>query len=653
MRRVSWIIGLGLLAGSVGFAQTNTELVLPMDVTTPVTKGINYFRTLNAKSDGNWLFPSLESNKVIGWKTNAVPYKEIEITVPGYKYQSYEVLTGGSSPTDPLRRVTRQRIVGLDPSKDRKEKRYVPDPNGPIIRQIPYPIYEKESAVQWSYGGLGNNGMAIVALRRCGIRGDDPLVVQPAYNLVQLLSMYGLPDHLPDLAWITAALATMPGDEFKKWTDRCATKLLDAQITSGPATGLWGPVAVNPTMVSAFVRVMSRWGDEKRPLQAELALEKKKNPKGKPTVKAGRLQAEIEKIDARIDALQGDLPQITQQGLLMFDVFGVRNHGRLSLAYQGSSIVVESIPYLIQNQIGADLESTAVAILALRTAFENGRLPLKTWRPEPPKALATPGAPPALADFPPARSAREVLDLAARAVASARTPAGQWTELNIHQPVNSYAWLKSLPQVSPELFPKLPQPITLPSVCRGAGILANIQAMQTGQSRSTALETDSCRPLVHELVKGKLSLLVTNDVRSPYDMLPHLTAARTGRTKAIRSDFTTWNELADWLADRQIAKDGNWGREKIRILMPSTSLLALQQVIPPIVHEPAPPEANRMVKNFDKPHLSPGYFMKSNYLYRHGASESAYFTATALLFLADGLPDDWTPPLPEPVAATP
>ncbi|MCG3148990.1 MAG: hypothetical protein PCFJNLEI_02442 [Verrucomicrobiae bacterium] len=638
--RMSWIAGL--LVASVSLAQTNPAPVLPVDVSPAVTKGINYLRAVVATNDGEWVFATL-SNKVIGWKTNAVHFKEVEITIPGYKYENYEVMVGGSSPTDPLRRITRRRIVGRDPSKDKKETRVVQDRNGPIVRQIPHPIYEKESAAQWPYGALGNNGMALLALRRCGVAGDDPLVTQPANNLLQLLTNFGLPDHTADLAWLTAGLAVMPGDDFKQWTERCATKLLDAQITSGPATGLWGPVAINPAMVSAFVRVMSRWGDEKKTQQAELTLEQKRNPKGKPTVKANRLREEVEKLELQMAALQEQLPFITQQGLLMFDVFGIHNQGRLRLKFQGNQITVESLPYLIQNQLSADLESTALVLMALRVAFENDRLPLKTWRPEFPKSTSPAGVTPLVGEFPAARGAREILDLATRAVTGARTAGGQWPELNIVQPVTSFAWLKSIPQISPELFPKLPQPITLASICRGASSLANIQTLLTGQARFTALETDSCRPLIRDLVSGKSSLLASNDLRSPYEILPHLAAPRL-RAKVGRTDFKVWNELADWIAGRQSAKDGNWGREKGRVIMPPSSLLAMQKVIPEIVYEPAPPEANRMSKNYDKPHLSPGYFMKSNFTYRHTAVEATYFTTLALLFLADGLPEGWTPP---------
>ena len=648
MKLTLGLLSMCLLVGSVVAAETNTESVLPVDVTQAVIKGVNYLRAQAATNEDGWLFPALDTRKLVGWATNDVHYKEVKVTIPGYKYEDYEVLVPGSTPAEPMRKVVRSRIVGLDPSKDHTETNLVFDPNGPIIRHD-IPLYEKGGVACWAYGALGNNALAILALRRCGVRDDDPVVSQPANKLAWIVATFGVPDNLHDLAWLTAGFAVLSSDNFKELTERCAAKLLDAQITSGPATGLWGPVAVNPQMLSAFLRVMSRLGDEKKKLAANLALEQTKHTKGKPTVKARQLEEEIQTMDARITALQDDASRITQLGLLMFDVFGARTFGAVTLTYQGDSIRIESLPYLVHNQISADLDSTALAIFALRVASENGRLPAKTWRPESSKVQAVPGAPPAAPDFPPARTAREVIDLTAKAVTAARTPAGQWTELNVYQPVTDLAWLKSMPQVKPELFPKLPQPITLPSVCRGAAILANIQILQTGQAPGTVLETETCRSLVADLIRGQLSLLVTNDVGSPYNVLPQLVAPRNSRGKMLRADFSAWNDLADWVVRQQVSTNGNWGREnthpgQFMVSIPSTSLRALRQVIPPIAYEPAAVTANTMIKNYDKPHLAPGYFAWWDTDF--GAPEADYFTTTALLFLADGLPEGWTPPLP-------
>jgi hypothetical protein len=70
--------------------------------------------------------------------------------------------------------------------------------------------------------------------------------------------------------------------------------------------------------------------------------------------------------------------------------------------------------------------------------------------------------------------------------------------------------------------------------------------------------------------------------------------------------------------------------------MPSTSLRALRAVLPDLSYA-------ELAKRYDQTHLSVGFFTKKSYVYHHSEYEAPYFTIGALLFLADGLPEDWTP----------
>ena len=622
------------LTGLTAQAQTNALVITPpVDVALAVLKGIDFFRAQAATNDEAWLFHPIPGQRVSGYTNRTERFKEVEYTIPGRKFEEYEVLVPGTSSGEPLRTEKRYRVVGLDPSKDRKETRLTSDPNGPIVREFQSAIYEKDQGCRWRYGSLGNNGMAILALRRCGIKADDPLVYTPASNLAGILLTYGLPDNLHDLAWLTAGFAVMPGDGFKKLTEECAAKLLDAQITTGPAAGLWGPAAVNTPMVAALLKTFSRLGEAKQALQAELVLAQSKKSK----TKVQQIESDIERIDNRVTALQDDARRVTQLGLRLFDSLGPAYQlGRLYLQnHEGQYLGIEGLPYLIHNQIGADLDSTAKAIFALRVAFENGRLPLKTWRPDPPKP-ANPGAPSPVQEFPPGRATREVLTLAAQAITAARTAAGQWPELNIHQTVSDFTWLKSMSQVKPELIPKLAQPVTLASTVRGAATLANIQMMQTGAAKPTALENPACRALVPDLLAGK-PLANSNDViRTPYQVLLQTTALRTNRGKSLRTDFTTWNDVAEWVIGKQ-AESGAWGRVNKMVFMPSTSLVALREALGEM-------QSQDLEKNYDKPHLCTGFLAPGWQIkYTYTEPEQSYFTAAALLFLADGLPDNWTP----------
>jgi len=630
------IITLCLLAGLTNADETNTPAV---DVTAAVTLGVDYLRGEAAQHEDGWIFRPIVSNRIIGQTNATLRFKAVEVTIPGYKYETYETLVPGNSPAEPMRRETRSRVVGLDPSKDTKVTREYRDAKGPIERVVPVNVYERDPSRQWSYGDLGNNGLAIVALRRCGLRADDPLVATVASSLARVILTYGIPDNTHDLAGITAGFAVTPGDDYQRLTEQCAAKLMDAQITTGPASGLWGPVSTSPAMLSAFLKVLSRLADEKTALQKDLAEAARPATKGKPSAKTARIEEDIKRLDARMAALQEEAGRVTLLGLQLYKAFGYDFQGRGRITVQGDYLIFPGWPYLVHNQLTADLESTAEAIFALRIAFENGRLPAKTWRPDPPKP-AGPGVPSAPAEFPPSRTAREVVELAAKAVTAGRLANGQWNELNVCQPVTDFVWLKAMVQVKPELFPKLPSRVTLPSVVRGAAVLANIQTLQTGQARVTALENPACQPLFRELFQGKCSLITSNDVRSPYDALLQCGVPRNPRGKSLRTDFTAWNEVGDWLS-RRANKTGAWGRTNAWTVMPSTSLMALKETIPPI-------DLLAINKNYDKPHLNPSYFYKGYWPRHFGSLEATYFTTAALMFLSDGLPEGWTPAVPAP-----
>ena len=632
------LLSTGWLVTASLDAQTNPPAaVAPHDVAAAVIRGIDFFRRQAATNEDGWLCLPVPSLRAARYETRTLHFKQITVVYPGYKSEPYETLEPGSTPGDPLRRVTRYRPTVRDPSQDRTVTQEVYDVNGPITRQSQVPIYEKDSIWNWRHGGLGNNGLAILALRRCGVAGDDPLVATPASTLVSIINMFGLPDGTRDLAGLTAGLAVMPGDESKQLTERCASKLLDAQILTGPAAGLWGPVAISTPMVAAYLKTMLRLGDEKKALQADLTAEQRKKPAGgKPSAKANRIEEDIAKIDARIAALQRDANWISQLGFKLYDGLGLTVHyGRITLEFQGRTLTMEALPYVVQNQISADLESTALAVFALRVAFENGRLPMKTWRPDPPKSIG-PGAPPAPPDFPAARDARDVLALAAKAINTARQADGRWPEVNIHQPVGDFAWLKSIPQIKPEAFPKLRQPVTLASTVNGAAALANIQMMQTGAVAPTALESPVCQPLIQDLLVDKPLGGSNEVVRAPFDVAFQSTVIRNKRGQTLRQNYTTWNEIADFITARQAAT-GSWGRINRYASMAGTSLLALHAIFPPV-------EPKDMPGLYDKPHLSTSFTRRPDQLdYCLGEEEPAYFTLAALLFFADGLPADWSP----------
>lgn len=630
MRMTGAFVVSGILAAAVVRAETEsavaTSAVPPMDVTGAVSRGVEFFRAEAARDDAGWLFWPLEGKRVIGWKTNQVAFKEITVTVPDYEYETYEVLVPGGSPGEPMRRETRRRIKGI--RGERQEKRVVPAKDGTIYRQMVLPIYEKTAGARWRFGGLGNNGLALVALRRCGVPADDPLVAQPAENLAQLIETFGWPDITHDVAWLTAAFALLPGDGYAALAERGASKLLDAQIVTGPATGLWGPVAVNSEMLAAYLKQVLALSQEQQTLQA-----RRKAASG---AKAKSLEEQLTALEARQEQWQTQMQRVSQLGGRLFESLGARGKSRVVLEHMAERLDIEGLPYLMYNQTTPIWSPPRWRCLpcASRTNRDDYRPPVGDRTR--PGSIAT--------TFPPPRVARDVVQRAARAVTAARTGDGQWSEWNLQQPVTDFAWLQSIPPARADTFTALPSPVTLASTAAGAGALASSEWLLTGRVGRGALEHETVRAGLRAFW-GLRAAEQHKEARVFYEALPHLAMPRHRRGQALRTDFTEWNPVADWLA-RQQSASGAWGRDKQNHLVPSTSVRARLDVLPDIT--------TRNIYEFhERPHLAPGYFEKQTRLARYGAPERSLFTAWALLFLADGLPHGWSPPANElPAQAT-
>lgn len=67
-----------------------------------------------------------------------------------------------------------------------------------------------------------------------------------------------MPDTTWDLAWLTAAFATMPTNRFGTATEMLASKLMDGQILDGTARGLWGPTCINTPLLADMATKLQR-----------------------------------------------------------------------------------------------------------------------------------------------------------------------------------------------------------------------------------------------------------------------------------------------------------------------------------------------------------------------------------------------------------
>lgn len=168
-----------------------------------------------------------------------------------------------------------------------------------------------------------------------------------------------MPDGTWDLAWMTAAFAVLPGQTFGELAERCASKLMDGQIAAGECTGMWGPVCVNPAVLSPVCKVVIGLADEKAKMDATVKPELQASMKGgKGSRKISKAEEEQIRLEQALVQLQRESARVSQVGLRLFGAMA----GAISLeAANGAQTRIQGHPYLIHNQALADMDSTAVS----------------------------------------------------------------------------------------------------------------------------------------------------------------------------------------------------------------------------------------------------------------------------------------------------
>jgi hypothetical protein len=427
------------------------EVALHWAARAAVARGVSFLKGRSANDDGGWVTPPFRHAKVVG--TTNIVFRYSEKKVPLYEYETYTVYerrpgaTSQSART--LQAVERKRIKGVLDPQGRTILVY--DRNGPIERTESRPLYEKGGVEQWMYGRLGQNGMALYTLLRCGVPEDDEGAQRLRQNLVDFAGMYGLPDSTWDLAWMTAAFARLPDDDARKLTQAAASKLLDGQILDGDARGLWGPVCIHvPLLATAYLYEQELAQQLEK---AKLALKEKPDARSR--------ERDVTKLEDSLHAFQNDMQRISMLAIAFdnIDAPAVRLDDEIS-----PPVLVPGAVHYVFNQTTADMDSTSLVLFTLREVARAGRMPPETWRPV---FEGKRGAPPA-------EKSDAVLARAVHALARLQNPQGGWTECNLHQPVTSFDKLgKMIPGVpaDPRTFKPLPSPETPLSCLQGYNAL--------------------------------------------------------------------------------------------------------------------------------------------------------------------------------------
>lgn len=463
--RIAGAVGIGLVVlwSSSALAQlTNLPPVAPEDLQlaarVALGQGVNWLKQKGADDPDGWIVGPFRQRKITEWTNYVVRYSKKTVTseYPVYEYSNVVTFIPGSVGEAP-RKVVSQRPVKQIGTRKVERVVEVSDPEGPLIKQHRRPVaYDKNGSIVWYARNLGDAALTAYALRRAGVPDTDPVLQRLLENLQNHLDTFGLPDQTWNLAWLAALYAGIPGAEADVLTKRIVSRLLDGQITEGPARGLWGPICVHHGLLASLLRdYLALVADLQK---KELKL-KQKYSKAAEATRDEALKA--------LDDQREVIECICQRGVR----FG-------SVEYQWALdpnadpvVYLSGADHCLYNQAVADMESTWVALLALSIAAEQNRSLPETLRPKISRKMSVTSVP--VSPMPPPERAEAVLARAVNGLVGLQDAGGRWSECNIHQPITKFnAFTATLPvPPDPKGFPALTSLVTAATIAQGIGAL--------------------------------------------------------------------------------------------------------------------------------------------------------------------------------------
>lgn len=493
--------------------------------------------------------------RVTGTKQVSVKMVETEVSDPNGAIRRTRLVPDDAGP------IVQGTTRVLDEKGPIAYTNQVPDPAGNIVvvytNQLPgKPIYSGEHEV-WSDGLLGQNALVLYALLECGVSSDSEVMRRLASQLTSRCETYGMPDTTWDLAWLTAALSNYAAKQVDpgigKRAEALAGKLMNGQITDGPARGLWGPVSINTRLLKGMIEYELKLTDkingrQGKPVAGRAAVDPKRHSIGdKPSRPAQQKKEEPD----LLHSFQANYQFVTTQGR---EFERIQAPFRIDPPMGQPDVTLPGLPVDIYTWAMADLESTALAMFALAEAFEHGFLPAKTPRPT---LKGTTGS-----LVLPAESSDAVIARAVNAVCSLRNEAGKWSDGRSKRKIDHFKGVfESITrdQASHALntsFTSLSAVQANALLCCAARIVGR-KALQSKHSEPmAAAKVDS---------ESALRLFLENNSREsasycvyPYDMFLAWTSCLEVSDVRIENDRDLWLRAASALVSlRQLA--GNWG----------------------------------------------------------------------------------------------
>jgi len=502
------------------------------------------------------------------------------------------------------------------------------DPDGPITRV--HTVRRAGVADFWPTGFLGQNAMALLALLKSGVPETHEAVDGLIVSLTQALQGYGEPDTTWDLAWLAAAFSHVENPDHHARRDSLLNKLLDGQITTRPARGLWGPVCINMEMLGLF---LSHY-------HAVMA-----QGQGRPHA------------DREWEIIQlGNLGRrIAQQGIRFSHIQQWYELGLNEWNVEGRDVIIEGLPYSIYTETFADLESTAVALFALREAAARGVLPAETRRPD-----RAPGR----ERWPRGERVEAILERTAQALSQLQAPDGAWPEANIQQPPHPHRALQvgGMPAYAKLELPDERTAVSTAYGCAAIERLSGIvggEAMRSRYGHNLALAYRT-RVMLAERYLAESDMLEPPPFSHflPESFVFNLTGFQQADLMSEERDRALWQQLAIRVIRRQTYNGdwpssyyGDWHQSDRPYAIKSTSIW--RQLEPRERERLAnPPPRRRQPDPIDLPAGSAAFYSAwlANAFPRRSTSwwwdrhtqpvlmrESVIPTALAMLFLLDGL----------------
>jgi hypothetical protein len=532
------------------------------------------------------------------------------------------------------RRIKVKRVVGY---REEEIQALLPDPNGESrLQKVPIKKLTKGYGEWWDPGLLGQNAMALVAMLKCGIPENDPQLDKLAASLHRAIDLYKLPDTTWDLAWLAAAFANLEDRRYAETRDEAIAKLLRGQVTEGPARGLWGPVCINTRALASALKVYqgSNKGLEskKKRLQELQGRDRK------------RVDPRIRRLEEEIAVMEGDARQMCEQLARQ----GLRSDvitDRFQLAPFNTSgeipVVTHGLPYFIYNQTLADMESTAIAVYALREAAERGCLPAgkKGAGRTGVRRLSSQKSSDGIA----AEPADVVLVRTAEAIASAQRKDGSWNERNIHQ-ANSDFHAINIPAIQDREVVALPSSDSIVSNARAYAALRDI-GMTVGPDKIGRYD----RPMqaadgtvlqdVSDFLDDRVSFEspLWGHYFEQEEYCFHLRGLYMNYGSSRHRKLNLWRETARTVIRRQHG-NGSWGNEDRAAIKPSSEWK--------LIEDRAREKHNALMqkyregvrKTFDRENHYLNTWLKiTEYDNRAPFESSIVSTVYAMLFLLDGV----------------